>query len=69
MQPAAADCSDTDVLTVAEFAARHRITRAFVYLLWKRGDGPRFMRVGSRRLISHDAAEEWRRSHEIHPPT
>jgi hypothetical protein len=29
---------------------------------WKRGEGPRFMQVDSRRLISREAAADWRRA-------
>jgi hypothetical protein len=49
-----------DAYSVEEFCLRHAISRAFLYLLWKRGDGPAFMQLGSRRLISCEAAAEWR---------
>lgn len=53
-----------DAYTVDEFASRHRLSRAFVYLLWKRGEGPGYMTVGARRLISREAAAAWRRERE-----
>jgi Helix-turn-helix domain len=56
-----------DAYDVDEFASRHRISRATVYNLWKRGLGPKYMQVGSRRLISREAAAEWRRQMERQP--
>lgn len=53
--------------TVAEFCLAYRISRAFLYALWKRGMGPGVMRVGRRTLISVDAAEAWRLSLEGAP--
>ena len=54
------DCYD-----VNEFCVRHGISRATLYNLWNDGRGPRRMKVGSRTLISREAAEEWRREREI----
>jgi hypothetical protein len=53
-----------DAFTVDDFCKRHGISRGFVYLLWRRGRGPRFMQVDGKRLISTEAAAEWRRSAE-----
>ena len=50
--------------SVDEFCEAHGICRATLYNLWKSGDGPRFMRVRDRRLISIDAAADWRRDME-----
>jgi hypothetical protein len=50
--------------SVDEFCRLHRISRASLYNYWTDGVGPRVMRVGKRRLISAEAAEEWRRSRE-----
>jgi predicted DNA-binding transcriptional regulator AlpA len=58
------DGIERDALGVDEFATRHGISRAYLYLLWKRGDGPRFMQIGARRLISREAALEWRQRME-----
>jgi predicted DNA-binding transcriptional regulator AlpA len=55
---------DRDAYGVEEFCKRHGISRAYLYLLWRRGEGPRFMRVGARRLVSKEAAFDWRRSTE-----
>lgn len=47
-------------LSIAEFCDRHEISRAFFYLLQREGRAPRTMLVGRRRLISIEAAAEWR---------
>lgn len=58
---------DQDAFGVEQFCKRHGISRAYLYLLWRRGEGPRFMQVGARRLISREAAADWRRSIERDP--
>jgi hypothetical protein len=50
--------------TVNEFCAAHRISRAKLYQLWAAGLGPRFMHVGTKRIISIEAAADWRRAGE-----
>jgi len=50
--------------TVAEFCAAHRICRTRLYALWSAGQGPRYMKNGVRRLISVEAATDWRRDME-----
>jgi hypothetical protein len=52
------------VFTVAEFCQQHHISIALFYKLRKAGLGPREMVVGRRRLISTEAAAEWRRARE-----
>ena len=47
-------------LTIREFCQSHNISPAFFYLLQQRGEGPRVMHVGSRRLISIEEARRWR---------
>jgi hypothetical protein len=47
-------------LTIREFCQSHNISPAFFYLLQQRGEGPRVMHVGSRRLISIEEAQHWR---------
>ena len=49
--------------SVGEFCEAHGICRATLYNLWKTGDGPRFMYVRKRRLITDEAAADWR--HEM----
>ena len=62
------DDNSQDAYSVDLFCKRHGISRAYLYLLWRRGDGygPRYMQVGTRRLISKEAAADWRRSMEQH---
>ena len=52
--------------SIDDFCEAHGICRATLYNLWKAGDGPRFMHVGRRRLITVEAAADWRRELEAH---
>jgi hypothetical protein len=45
--------------TIREFCDRHRIALSFYYKLQKQGRGPRTMILGSKVLISAQAASEW----------
>jgi len=56
--------SEVEAYSVDEFCRLHQISRAFLYKLWAQGIGPRNMRVGTKRLISREAAIEWRRELE-----
>jgi hypothetical protein len=49
---------------ISEFCQQHSISKAFLYMLWRRGDGPSYMLVGHKRLISAEAGAAWRRSTE-----
>ncbi len=51
---------EQDAMSVSEFSRRHGICKATLYNLWRQGNGPRFMQIGRRRLISVEAAESWR---------
>jgi hypothetical protein len=53
-----------DCLTVAEFAKRHRISVQMYYKLRGQGLTPAEIRLGTRVLISKEAAERWRRERE-----
>lgn len=53
-----------DVLTFGEFCERNRICRSHLYHLISRGEGPRFMRLGARVLITREAEADWRRERE-----
>jgi predicted DNA-binding transcriptional regulator AlpA len=55
---------EQDAFSVDEFCKRNRISRATFYNLQKVGQAPRVMKVGSRTLISVEAAEQWRRELE-----
>lgn len=55
---------DIDAYSIARFIERNSISRAYLYQLWSEGHGPRYMQLGRRRLISREAAAEWRRRME-----
>jgi hypothetical protein len=46
--------------SIESFCKAHGISTAFFYLLQQRGEGPRVMKVGARRLISFEEAKRWR---------
>jgi predicted DNA-binding transcriptional regulator AlpA len=46
--------------TVPEFCAAYRISRGTFYNLLKDGRGPRLMKLGSRTIVSIEAARVWR---------
>lgn len=50
--------------TVASFCKAHSISRSFFYQLLKERAGPRVMKVGTRTLVSREAATEWRKAQE-----
>ena len=50
--------------SVDGFCAAHGIGRNSLYREWQHGRGPRYFNVGRRRLISTEAAEDWRRTLE-----
>ena len=55
---------DRKASSIDEFCAAHGISRAMFYKIQKQGRGPRIMAVGTRQLISDEAAAEWRRQME-----
>ncbi len=60
---------DFDALSISDFCRRHGLCRATFYNLLKRGQGPATMRIGSRVLISAEAALAWRRRMEAQTST
>jgi hypothetical protein len=50
--------------TIQEFCHAHRLSRSKLYQMWDEGIGPRWMYVGTKRLISDEAAADWRRERE-----
>jgi hypothetical protein len=52
------------VYTVAEFCAAHKLSRSKLYQLWRSGIGPRSVKIGSKNLITAEAACAWRRELE-----
>ena len=55
---------EREAYTIDEFCRAHGFSRAHYFNLQKQGGGPRVMRVGSRVLVSREAAADWRRSRE-----
>jgi predicted DNA-binding transcriptional regulator AlpA len=51
-------------VSIGAFCKAHSISRATFYNLKKRGKAPKALVVGRRRLVSDEAAVEWRRSME-----
>jgi predicted DNA-binding transcriptional regulator AlpA len=56
--------SESDAMSVTTFCKRHGISRAFFYYLQHRKEGPRTIALGSRTLITKEAAADWRRQRE-----
>jgi len=54
----------THTFTVLEFCDAHRISKARYYELKAKGLAPVEMIVGRRRIISCEAAKQWRRQRE-----
>lgn len=52
--------SGSAAFSVDQFCVMYGVSRTFVYSMWKRGIGPRAMKVGRRTLISAEAAADWR---------
>ena len=51
--------------TIPQFCKAHGdFSRTHYYALKREGNGPIEMKVGARRLISFEAAEEWRKRME-----
>jgi hypothetical protein len=46
--------------TIAEFCEAHRVSRSWLYQEWKAGRGPKVKQVGVKKLITAEAAAEWR---------
>lgn len=50
--------------SVDGFCERQGICRATLYGLWKKGLGPRFMKIGTARRITPEAEADWERERE-----
>jgi predicted DNA-binding transcriptional regulator AlpA len=55
---------EKDAFSIPEFCQRHGISRSAFYKAIDAGQAPRLMRLGSRILVSREAAAEWRRERE-----
>jgi hypothetical protein len=47
-----------------ELAKSASMSLSFLYKMWREGRGPRYSKVGKRRIIPHDWAQEWLESME-----
>lgn len=55
---------DRVAFTVPEFCDAFRISRAHLYNLIGRGEGPVFFKAGRRTLIAREAGAQWARRME-----
>lgn len=51
-------------LSIAQFCEAHNISEGFFYKLKRQGIGPREMKLGTRTLITFEAAAKWRAERE-----
>jgi len=51
--------------SIKDFCQIVGISRATLYKAWAENNGPKTIKVGKRRLISRNAADEWIKSLEI----
>ena len=51
----------TETYDIPSFCKAYGIGRSTLYRLWNEDNGPAVMRVGRRRIISREAADEWRK--------
>jgi len=51
-------------MSIREFCTAHRISEDMFFKMRRQGWGPTVMRVGTRTLISIEAAAEWRKARE-----
>ncbi len=54
----------THALDVSSFCEKFGISQSFFYKLKRQGKAPRTLKVGSRRIITAEAADEWQRDME-----
>jgi hypothetical protein len=62
--PPDAGDGDKDAYSIQEFCRRHAISESFYHKLRNLGLGPKTMAAGKRRLITREAARQWRRERE-----
>jgi hypothetical protein len=55
---------NAEAVSISTFCRENAISPATFYNLRKRGKAPRTLLVGRRRLVSREAAAEWRRAME-----
>jgi hypothetical protein len=45
---------------VDEWCHRYGVSRALLYLMWKRGEGPAYIQLPGMRIIPKEADDTWR---------
>ena len=50
--------------TVSQFVSNFGVSRALLYKLWSKAEGPNSYHVGRKRFISAEAAKRWMRGLE-----
>jgi excisionase family DNA binding protein len=53
---------EREAFSIREFSRLHGLSVSFVYQLISEGRGPATIKIGSRRLVTREAAEAWRKS-------
>jgi hypothetical protein len=56
--------TDPPTYDVEEFCRAHNISVSFFFKLQARNEGPRTMLVGTRRIVTGEAARDWRIARE-----
>jgi len=59
-----ADAVPPLALSVPEAARAVSLSEPSLYRAWRRGDGPDFVVIGGRRLVTLDALRRWLAGHE-----
>jgi len=54
-----ADRARNASMSIDEWCAHRRVSRAMLYKLWKEGKGPKWFHIGVRRFISEEADAAW----------
>jgi hypothetical protein len=60
----AEDPGDLDAYSIKEFCRRNQLSQGFYFKLQREGLGPQTMLVGTKVLISQEAAARWRKERE-----
>src|SRR5262245_27073413 len=61
--------TEPDAFTIDEFCAQHRLSKSFFYKLKTLGLAPATIKLGSKVLITREAAAEWRAAREAETAT
>jgi predicted DNA-binding transcriptional regulator AlpA len=54
--------TNTQAQSVNAFCEEHGFSTAMFYKLLRQGKGPKTIKVGRRRLVTSEAADEWRKA-------